>query len=257
MSGILNWALEGCLEWQKEGLDIPDEVKRATEEYRVEMDVLGEFLTACCEFEETAVIPNKMLYTAYQLWCMAGAEKPENQMAFSRRVEERGYAKERQTKGMIWKGIRLNQEVLDILAKMDNEPNELCRVDVGCRVMKAFRGFSTHISYIEKNPKNPTQPYIEGKPYTTNQALGQAAQENCGICGNPLNGNAEPFGFGLGKIHPSCKFMLVKVRILKDIQQFTGIDNRIYGTFKAEDIADIPIINALPLISKHAAERVA
>ena len=40
-SGILNWALEGCLEWQREGLGEPEEVRLATEEYREDIDTFA------------------------------------------------------------------------------------------------------------------------------------------------------------------------------------------------------------------------
>ena len=40
-SGIFNWALEGCLEWQREGLGEPEEVRLATEEYREDMDTFA------------------------------------------------------------------------------------------------------------------------------------------------------------------------------------------------------------------------
>ena len=44
-SGILNWLIEGCLRWQKEGgiLHAPDAIKTATETYRRESDVLSDF----------------------------------------------------------------------------------------------------------------------------------------------------------------------------------------------------------------------
>src|SRR5215218_11171243 len=41
LSGILAWCVEGCLEWRREDLQAPDEVRRATGEYRAEMDVLA------------------------------------------------------------------------------------------------------------------------------------------------------------------------------------------------------------------------
>lgn len=38
LRGILNWAIEGCLEWQRYGLGTPAEVTKATEEYRNEQE---------------------------------------------------------------------------------------------------------------------------------------------------------------------------------------------------------------------------
>ena len=48
-SAILAWAVQGCLEWQQNGIQEPDEVKEATNEYREEQDVLGEFFLENCE----------------------------------------------------------------------------------------------------------------------------------------------------------------------------------------------------------------
>ncbi|GAF75138.1 unnamed protein product, partial [marine sediment metagenome] len=56
--GILAWLVRGCLEWQRDGLGMPDAVRKATASYRSEMDVLGEFIADCCvigtRYETTA-----------------------------------------------------------------------------------------------------------------------------------------------------------------------------------------------------------
>src|SRR5215208_777870 len=49
LPGILAWCVEGCLEWQREGLQAPEEVRKATAGYRSEMDVIGAFLQDECE----------------------------------------------------------------------------------------------------------------------------------------------------------------------------------------------------------------
>src|SRR4051794_373979 len=46
--GILAWAIQGCLDWQKEGLSPPLAVLEATEEYLVSEDALGTWLAECC-----------------------------------------------------------------------------------------------------------------------------------------------------------------------------------------------------------------
>ena len=69
LPGILAWAVRGCLDWQTNGLGAPSEVTSATQEYRDEMDVLGEFLTDCCVLAPTRTARAKDLYAAYQKWC--------------------------------------------------------------------------------------------------------------------------------------------------------------------------------------------
>jgi P4 family phage/plasmid primase-like protien len=46
--GILAWAARGCLDWQREGLGEPDEVRKATEAYRAELDLVQGFIDECC-----------------------------------------------------------------------------------------------------------------------------------------------------------------------------------------------------------------
>ena len=48
LPGILAWAVQGCLEWQREGLGMPEAVKAATANYRAEQDMLAAFLDECC-----------------------------------------------------------------------------------------------------------------------------------------------------------------------------------------------------------------
>ena len=43
MPGILNWAIEGAIEWFNGGLLPPEEVKAATSDYQSEMDGFAEF----------------------------------------------------------------------------------------------------------------------------------------------------------------------------------------------------------------------
>ena len=44
LSGILDWAVRGCLEWQRRGLEPPAAVQAATASYRTDSDPLAEFL---------------------------------------------------------------------------------------------------------------------------------------------------------------------------------------------------------------------
>lgn len=60
--GILAWIIEGCLEYQKNGLGTPDEVKEAVEEYRSDMDLLAQWIEDCC-----IVAPDEKA-TADELW---------------------------------------------------------------------------------------------------------------------------------------------------------------------------------------------
>lgn len=55
--GILNWAIEGCLLWQKEGLNSPPKVQKAINEYKQEEDKIGGFIEDECEIIKEGYIP--------------------------------------------------------------------------------------------------------------------------------------------------------------------------------------------------------
>ena len=119
LSGILNWAVKGCLAWQAAPtaprLRPPDAVRRATASYRENQDVLAPFLAARCIAEEKTATTNKDLRASYLTWCEESEEEAISQKAFTRALEEHGFRRERgrdrnRTKG--WRGIRL-RDLLD------------------------------------------------------------------------------------------------------------------------------------------------
>ena len=66
-SGILNWMIEGCLLWQKEGLGEPEEMRTAITEYREDMDIVSGFLGESCvtEGHTNSKMPSGELYAAF------------------------------------------------------------------------------------------------------------------------------------------------------------------------------------------------
>lgn len=95
MPGILNWAIEGCLKWQRMGLNEPQIVKKATGDYKEEMDILGPFLYERCYVDPTQKISAKELYEDYSNWCFKNGEIALKNRAFYRILETLGYKKER------------------------------------------------------------------------------------------------------------------------------------------------------------------
>jgi putative DNA primase/helicase len=108
-AGILNWMVQGCLEWQAHGLGVPPEVRGATESYRVEQDRLAEFFTACCIFAPTAWTSNEELFGAYRRWCSEVGD-PENIRDLRKRLRERSCQPTAKNRGRGWKGIGLVED---------------------------------------------------------------------------------------------------------------------------------------------------
>ena len=103
--GILRWAVEGCIEWQKNGLGCPIEVEEATDEYRKEMDVLGDFLNECFEIVPMMTLSASEIYKTYKDWCEDGGEFCLSQTKFGKSMNERGFEKKRREGGLFYVGL--------------------------------------------------------------------------------------------------------------------------------------------------------
>jgi putative DNA primase/helicase len=110
-SGILNWALEGCLAWQREGLEAPAAVERATDEYEQESDTLAPFLADRCVTDPQYSAPTGELWQAYQRYCDETATPMMYQKEFSDRLDEKGFRRDRvgHHRQRVRTGLRLRQ----------------------------------------------------------------------------------------------------------------------------------------------------
>jgi len=107
-AGILNWVLQGCLAWQKDGLAPPVDVTAATSDYQEDMDLLKDFFDDWCETGEDFKITVKELYESYLDWCTVYHEnKPAGKRLFGMMISERGFEKDRTGKARYWRGLRL------------------------------------------------------------------------------------------------------------------------------------------------------
>jgi len=68
LSGILNWALEGCQYWLQHGLYEPVCIAEATKIYRNEMNIIATFIDENCQLDNTCGILCSELYDAYKVW---------------------------------------------------------------------------------------------------------------------------------------------------------------------------------------------
>ena len=113
LPGILNWAIEGCLAWQRSGLGEPEEIDFATEMYREESDPVGCFIEDCCEINPEAKTQARKLYEAFREWCEDSGELAMNKKRFGMRLEEREFKKTRIGNMRGWLGLKLNNDFLE------------------------------------------------------------------------------------------------------------------------------------------------
>lgn len=109
--GILLWILEGYKDYQKVGLDIPDIVRMATNEYKEDNDVILDFINECCDFDSNNSIYAKDLYSAYTLYTKENKSYTLGNRKFFTKVEEKGYPKkEVEQRYKKFMGIKLNSD---------------------------------------------------------------------------------------------------------------------------------------------------
>lgn len=89
LSGILNWTLEGCREWQRDGLGTPSAVEQATSVYRAEMDPFPSFFEECCQITPGAVTPTRDILFAYRRWSEQNGLAPKSDTWLGKRLSDR------------------------------------------------------------------------------------------------------------------------------------------------------------------------
>lgn len=111
--GILNWAVQGAVEWYAHGLGEPESVRSSTAEYKESEDRLSEWLEACLIPDPEARVAPMQLRRAYAEWCEdAGMSKKEQLSGWSLgiEIESRGFPKKKAGGRWGFQGIRLKTD---------------------------------------------------------------------------------------------------------------------------------------------------
>jgi putative DNA primase/helicase len=107
-TGILNWLVAGCLEWQERGLAEPEHITFSARAYRSDMDALGEFINDRCILAPDAQVTSADLNRAYRSWCAQKGERPLYARDLGIKLKERGLKSRRDStikRTRLWKGI--------------------------------------------------------------------------------------------------------------------------------------------------------
>lgn len=105
LPGILNWALEGCLEWQKDGLGTCTSVKNATQQYQKEQDLLQPWLDNCCVILDGNMLRSRKGYESFGEF--HGGKAPFSEVVFAERMAAKGFERASDKRGNYYKNIGL------------------------------------------------------------------------------------------------------------------------------------------------------
>jgi putative DNA primase/helicase len=94
--GILQWAIQGCLDWQRQGLVRPAAVANATGDYMEAEDTVGQWITECCREHPSLWNPTGVLFSSWCEFAGLAGETPGSQKRFAQALTARGFTSKRE-----------------------------------------------------------------------------------------------------------------------------------------------------------------
>jgi putative DNA primase/helicase len=107
---ILRWLIDGCLDWQMNGLVRPKAIEEATAAYFSEQDTLRQWIEDCCETDEKSFKEtNESLFASWRAYASARGEEVGTAKRFSTNLQRFGFEpiRNKGIKGRGWAGIRV------------------------------------------------------------------------------------------------------------------------------------------------------
>lgn len=110
--GILLWMIEGCLDWQRVGLDPPAAVRTATNDYLSAEDALNLWIDECCDVGPYEHDTLSALFVSWQKWAERAGEYVGSRKKLAQALQDRGYSQHRhpETKAAVFDGLQVAWE---------------------------------------------------------------------------------------------------------------------------------------------------
>ena len=107
-TAILAWLIQGCLDWQRCGLDVPRRVHDYTDEWRTENDPLGEWIADSCDLDPDAWTPTHELRASYEHWATANGIHPiSGGKPWTSALKAHGLTDHRRKAARGWTGVKV------------------------------------------------------------------------------------------------------------------------------------------------------
>jgi putative DNA primase/helicase len=107
--GILQWAIDGCLDWQQNGLNPPPCVTAATEEYLEAEDAVKEWLEDCCTVRADLTASKTDVRDSWAKWCQRTGHPVGGRNELTDKLHRHGFMSDKWTGGKrIFRGFAIN-----------------------------------------------------------------------------------------------------------------------------------------------------
>jgi len=107
--GILNWLIQGHLNWKAHGLTPAVRVRNASNAYRKNSDVIANWLADECVVSPAAEVEKSIAYSRYRTWAADEGLRCMAKKSLTRALVERGFGEGRQPSGArreVYRGFR-------------------------------------------------------------------------------------------------------------------------------------------------------
>jgi putative DNA primase/helicase len=106
--GILRWMIDGCLDWQQNGLVRPEVVKNATANYFNEQDTIKQWIEDCCEVssEDYFADTNASLFASWRNYAIAKGEEAGTSKKFTNAMHRQEFQPIKNTNGIRGRGFK-------------------------------------------------------------------------------------------------------------------------------------------------------
>jgi putative DNA primase/helicase len=108
--GVLQWMIDGCLDWQERGLAPPEAVTKATDEYFMAQDSFTTWIEECCERDPNAWTMSTPLFASWKAWAEKAGVRFGDIKSFGETMEAAGFVWKRTNSGKGYEGLRLAVE---------------------------------------------------------------------------------------------------------------------------------------------------
>jgi putative DNA primase/helicase len=111
--GILQWMIDGCLDWQERGLAPPEAVTKATDAYFAGEDSYANWIADCCDAIPGFVTPSTALFASWKAWAEKAGQTVGNSSRFREEMERLGVIPKQGRNGNYYRGLAIRQDPPD------------------------------------------------------------------------------------------------------------------------------------------------
>jgi putative DNA primase/helicase len=107
LPGILAWAIDGAVTWQKQGIGRPEIVIAATAEYLEAEDGISAWIEECCSRDPNAFATSSSLFVSWSAWATKHGEFVGTTRKLNSTLESKGFTRHRTESAKGFLGLRV------------------------------------------------------------------------------------------------------------------------------------------------------